>query len=132
MSAISSHITINDAQLRPTSAPVSAPAPFNLEILTFGKSKSVPLSSPCLVGREPRSRPLQSSTIHLPKDYDGVSRSHLSITRILKEHVKITLCPNAVNSCLIIKANNERVLIDNKTKVRTLQSSINPVFWQYH
>lgn len=96
-------------------------APFTLSIVSGPKTntttKNVPLSAPCFVGREPRSRPLHTTTIHLPSGYDGVSRQHLSITRVCKEYVKVTLCEKALNACMIITDKRERVSVGKGRQV---------------
>ena len=106
-----------------SSSSLSSPilAPFTLSIISGPKddttTKTVPLSAPCFVGREPRSRPLRGKTIHLPATYDGVSRQHLSITRVCKEYVKITLCEKALNACMIITDKRERVSVGKGKQV---------------
>ena len=88
-------------------------APFTLCISSSTTKSFHPLSCPLLIGRKPKVAPLQTTTIHVPPTYDGVSRKHLQIIRICANKVKVKLCSNAVNTCLIIKRKTkEKVTVD--------------------
>ncbi|GMI05499.1 hypothetical protein TrLO_g11632 [Triparma laevis f. longispina] len=110
-------------------------APFTLCIIS-GSTSSLeryrsesfhPLSCPLLIGRKPKVVPLQTTTIHIPPTYDGVSRKHLQIIRVCANKVKVKLCEKAINSCLIIRGGGresreedgrkEKVTVDKKESV---------------
>ncbi|GMH65219.1 hypothetical protein TrST_g9530 [Triparma strigata] len=97
-------------------------APFTLCISSSTTKSFHPLSCPLLIGRKPKVVPLQTTTIHVPPTYDGVSRKHLQIIRICANKVKVKLCSNAVNTCLVIKRKTkEKVTVD---KIETVDFEV--------